>query len=291
MQIPTKKLNSGFEMPLFGLGTYQMGEAGQDQTEVATIKEAIVLGITHIDSAEAYAEGHAEELVGQAIEKYDRKKLFLVSKVREYNLNYTGVKQALLESLKRMKTSYLDLYLMHRYPGSDQKLKESLKAMTELKEQGLIKNIGISNFNTKHTAQAQEWSKYPIVATQVHYNLQFREAVKNGLLEYCQNNDMLLIAWRPVNKGKTTKSNTNLTASGISLLDEMCVKYKKTPAQIAINWLIAQPNVVTLTKTSAIEHLKENLGSIGWEMEKDDVEKLRNEFPDQKFISDSVPLA
>lgn len=91
----------------------------------------------------------------------------------------------------------------------------------------------------------------------------------------------MLVAWRPLQKGTLLKS---------SLLDELAKKYSKTPAQVAINWLISQKNVVTLSKTSNVEHLKENLGAVGWTMEASDVERIKKEFPDQKDVSDAVPL-
>lgn len=299
MQIPTKKLNNGFEMPVFGFGTWTMGEnkdntynynqKNNDKNDIAAIQAAINLGITHIDTAEAYADGHAEKLVSQALKNFERSKLFIVSKVKFDNLNYKGVKSALLASLQRLEIKSLDLYLMHRYPGSDERLKECLKAMAELKEEGLIKNIGISNFNTRHTAQAQEWSKYPIAATQVHFSLRFREPEADGLLEYCQKNDIMLIAWRPLGMG--TAKRGRLEPDNVSLLTEISKKYNKTVTQIALNWLISQPNVVTLVKSTDPKHIKENLGAVGWQMEPEDIERLRKEFPDQKIISDTVPLA
>jgi diketogulonate reductase-like aldo/keto reductase len=296
MDIPTKKLKNGFEMPVFGLGTWTMGgrednvhdSTNDDARDIAAIKTAIDLGVTHIDTAESYAGGYAEQLVAQAIKDYDRSKLFLVSKVKFDGLTYQGVKTALAGSLKRLGTTYLDLYLMHRYPGSDQSLKDSLKAMAELKERGLIKNIGISNFTTKHTKQAVEWSKHPIVATQVHYSLRFREPEADGLLDFCQKNDIILIAWRPLGMGSARRGRTEPEQEPIIL--ELAKKYSKTPAQIALNWLTLQPNIVTLTKTTNVEHLKENLGFIGWHMEPEDAERLRKEFPDQQNISDVVPL-
>ncbi|MCL5666456.1 MAG: aldo/keto reductase [Patescibacteria group bacterium] len=121
---------------------------------------------------------------------------------------------------------------MHRYPGSDSKLKECLKALAELKDENLIKNIGISNFNLEHTKQACEWSKYPVVATQVHYNLQFREPEKTDLLDFCQNNDIMLIAWRPVNKAYQAKNKINFTKPGIPVLDEISKEYKKPPPRL-----------------------------------------------------------
>lgn len=295
MIVPSKKLNNGFEIPVLGLGTYGMGGwierniENDDESEVRAIKTSISQGITHIDTAEKYSEGHAEELVGQAIKEFDRKKLFLVSKVQKTHLNYDGIKTAIQNSLKRLGTNYLDLYLLHRYPPQDN-LKECLQAMNELVEDGLTKNIGICNFNLTHTKAACELSKHPIVAAQVHYSLQFREPEISGLLDFCQKNAMFLIAWRPINQGMFNKTGIDLTKSGISLVDEMCRKYQKTPAQIAINWLISQNNVITIVKTSSPDHLSEDLGAIGWQMEEKDTERLRKEFPDQKDISDNQPL-
>jgi diketogulonate reductase-like aldo/keto reductase len=148
---------------------------------------------------------------------------------------------------------------------------------------GLIKNIGVSNFTWQHLDQAQQLSKNKIVCNQVHYNLMFREPEKSGLLDYCQKNDIFLVAWRPVGKG-------NLLSDLPAVLKKMCDKYKKTPAQIAINWLITQDHVITLAKTRSIEHLKENLGAIGWQMESADIEELRKEYPGIQLVSDAVPL-
>jgi len=296
MDIPAKKLKSGFEIPIFGLGTYGMGGGNDrdpqnnDQKDIRAIKEAIETGVTHIDTAESYAGGHCETLVKEGIKGYNRNKLFIASKVKKENLSYKGIKLALEKSLDRMGTNFLDLYYLHRCPP-EEAFEECFAALDELVEQGLIKNIGISNFNTKHTAQAKTISKNPIAATQVHLNLQFREPEKDGLLDYCQNEDVILVAWRPVNKGSQTKTGTNITLAGIPILDMVCKKYDKTPAQISINWLISQANVVTLAKSSNLEHLRENIGAVGWKMEQEDIELLRKEFPGQQTISDTVPLA
>jgi diketogulonate reductase-like aldo/keto reductase len=117
----------------------------------------------------------------------------------------------------------------------------------------------------------------------VHYNLEFREPERAGLLEYCQSNDIMLVAYRPIQRG-LFGSNTPM------LLEEMAKKYKKTPTQIALQWLLSQKNVVTISKTSHLEHLEENLGAIGWILEEEDIERLRKDYPGQKDVSDSVPL-
>lgn len=288
MVIPTKQLKSGFAMPVYGFGTWMVGgdfyrnPDNDDESDINAIKQAIELGVTHIDTAEKYADGHAERLIGEAIKEFDREKLFIVSKVAPNNLRYADLIESARASLERVGTDYLDLYLIHS-PNPDIPLKETMRAMDTLVDEGRIRNIGVSNFTVEGVQEAQTYTKNKIVANQLHLNLKFREPERKGLLKYCQENDMLFIAWRPVQKGV-------LAEQGTAILDEMARKYNKTPAQIAINWLISQPNIVTLSKTRSIAYLKENLDSFGWQLEEKDIERLRNEFPDQKDVSDSVPL-
>ena len=288
MNIPKKKLKDGFEMPVFGLGTWQMGgretynPQNDDKKDIAAIQEAIKLGVTHIDTAEQYADGYAETLVGKAIEGYDRAKLFIVSKVSPQNLNYDYVLSSCEASLKRLKTDYLNLYLIH-FPNPNIPIEETLRALDKLVDDGIVKNIGVSNFKTKRFKEAQLHTKNKLGVNQVYYNLIIREPEREGLLKYCQQNDVLLEAYRPVEKGA-------LLAQSIKILDNLAEKYNKTPAQIAINWLTSQKNVISLSKTSTIKHLEENLGAIGWTMDKNDIEKLRKDFPNQQEKSESLPL-
>jgi len=289
MVIETKTLANGFSMPVFGIGTWMMGGAltrdinNDDDRDVRAIQEAIKRGITHVDTAELYAAGHAEEIVGKAIEEVDRKSLFIVSKVWNDHLRYDDVLKSAHDSLSQIGTDYLDLYLIHK-PNPAIPMRETMRALDTLLDDGLIKNIGVSNFTVQRMQEAQSYTKTKIVATQVHYNLMFREPEIKGVVKYCQDNDVLLIAWRPVQKGL-------LTASNNPIMNEMSRKYNKTPTQIAINWLISQPYVVTLSTMRSPEHLKENLGALGWKMSDEDVELLRQHFPNQQKISDAVPLS
>jgi diketogulonate reductase-like aldo/keto reductase len=286
--IPTKTLENGFAMPVFGLGTWRMGGIlerdfeNDDKADIEAIKRAIDSGITHIDTAEIYADGHAETLIKQAIQGYKREDLFLVSKAQIKHLSYDNLINSAKNSLKRLGTDYLDMYLMHQH-NSEIPLEESMRAMDYLMIEGLIRNIGVSNFTKESLIEAQNCSKNKIVTNQVHYNLKYREPERTGLLEYCQNNDVLLVAWRPFQKGLLLEEKNDL-------MDEMCKKYNKTPAQIGINWLISQKNVITLSKMRNEKHLIENLGALDFEMEKEDVEKLDKNYPDQQDISDTVRL-
>jgi diketogulonate reductase-like aldo/keto reductase len=282
--ISTKTLRNGFSLPVYGLGTSRMGmERAHDSKDIAAIKDAIEHGVTHIDTASLYADGHVEELLGQAIASYAREKLQIVSKVKRDDLRYEDTLRSCDESLARLNTPYLDVLLMHRYDPA-YPLKETLKALSELVEMGKVRHIGVSNFNTEHLKEAQSLSKYPIVCNQVHYNLKFREPEREGLLEYCQKQDVLLVAYRPIQRGM-------LIENPPPILEELSKKYGKTPTQVALNWLMAQPAVTAISKTSTREHLEENLGALGWELEHSDIERLREEYPDQQSISDTVPLA
>lgn len=275
-------------MPVYGLGTWQMGgrferdENNDDAADIQAIKNAIDHGVTHIDTAERYASGFAEILVGKAIKGLNRKNLFLVSKVAKANLNYDTLINSAKASLNRLGTEYFDLYLIHN-PSLEIPLEETMSAMDFLVEKGLTRYIGVSNFTPERLGEAQKYSRNKIVANQVHYNLMVREPERKGLLRYCQENDVMLIAWRPLQKGI-------ISASSEKIVQELSKKYSKTPAQLAINWLISQPNVVTLSKTTNIDHLEENLGALGWNISEEDVQRLRKEFPNQSDTSDAVSL-
>jgi diketogulonate reductase-like aldo/keto reductase len=143
MSIPTKKLQSGFEIPVFGLGTWMMGGGMQhdpqnnDSADIQAIQKAIEAVITHIDTAQNYADGHAEKLVGQAIKDYKRKDLFIVTKVKKSNLAYKDVLSSTKQSLKRLQTDYVDLLLIHA-PNPSIPIQETMRAMDKLKKEELL---------------------------------------------------------------------------------------------------------------------------------------------------------
>jgi diketogulonate reductase-like aldo/keto reductase len=286
MEIPIKTLKNGFSLPVYGLGTWQMGgrweaDHSRDEEEIAAIKSAIDHGITHIDTAEVYGAGHAEELVAQAVKGHDRSKLIIATKVAGHNQGYDGVMRAIEGSLKRLEMSYVDLYLLHRFPDPGLAITDTMKAIDKLVAQDVVKNIGVCNMTINRFEETQKHTSNKIVYNQLHYSLSCREAEKKGLVKYCQDNDVFLSAWGPLEKGM-------LKSGGI--LQEMAEKYGKTPYQIALNWLITQPNVITIPKTTSVEHLEENLGALGWELSKEDMENLTKDFPGQYFESDRVPL-
>ncbi|MEA2015430.1 MAG: aldo/keto reductase [Actinomycetota bacterium] len=275
MQIEKKRLKSGFELPVFGFGTWAVGGRvtrdpyNNDRVDINAIKTAIDMGITHIDTAEFYAGGHAEKLVGEAINGFDRSSLIIATKVWHTNLHYSDLINSFRQSLKRLHTDYVDIYIIH-YPNPSIDIGESMKAMDYLVEKGYIKNIGLSNFSVEQFSQAQKHTENKIVCNQLYYNLANREPEKDGFLEYALDNDVMLVAWRPIEKGSFSRTED-------STLKNLCKKYGKSGNQIAINWLISQENVATISKSRDINHLKENLGALGWKLERSDVELLNRE--------------
>jgi len=279
--IPNKCANN-FCLPVLGLGTYQIG-GNQEQNipydsvqDIAGIKKAIELGFTHIDTAESYSEGLSEKLVGEAIKNFDRSQLFITTKVRRSNLRYDDVIRSAKASLDRLGIKIIDLYLIHA-PSSDVPISETMKAMDFLLENELVKNIGVSNFNTEQLEGAMAETKYSIVNNQIHYNLGARAFEHNNTLSFCEKHGILVTAYRIVGYEQLLP--------GISILKSLAAKYKKTPIQIALNWLISQPNVVGLIKSIDPEHIKENLGALGWNMEKSDVDYLSCNFPAGETIN------
>lgn len=285
MTVPWKTIAGGFSMPVLGQGTWRLGGVSErdpkndDARDVAVIRRALDAGLTHIDTAEMYAGGHAEELVGEAIRGVERSRLFLTGKVWKSHLGGDGPLRAAEASLRRLGVDAFDLYLVHQV-NPEIPLKETIRAMNRLQREGLVRNIGVSNFSLDRLKQAQALSEVPIVANQLHYNLQVREIELSGLLDFCQKTGVMVIAWRPL-RG---------VDCSVPLLTELAARYGHTPRQLALNWLISQPGVVTIVKASDPLHLAENVGAVGWRMAEEDVERLRREYPDRRAVSEAVPL-
>ena len=285
MTVPWKTIAGGFSMPVLGQGTWRLGGVSErdpendDARDITVIRRALDAGLTHIDTAEMYAGGHAEELVGEAIRGVERSRLFLTGKVWKSHLGGDGPLRAAEASLRRLGVDAFDLYLVHQV-NPEITLKETIQAMNRLQREGLVRNIGVSNFSLDRLKQAQALSEVPIVANQLHYNLQVREIELSGLLDFCQKTGVMVIAWRPL-RG---------VDCSVPLLTELAARYGHTPRQLALNWLISQPGMVTIVKASDPLHLAENVGAVGWRMAEEDVERLRGEYPDRRAVSEAVPL-
>ncbi len=266
-----KKLSNGMHIPAIGLGTHGMGgifeaDKSNETNEIRIIKQAIKLGFTHIDTAEIYGQGQAEKEVGIAIKDFDRKDLFITTKVWRTNLGYNNVIKSLKNSLQRLQTDFLDLYLVHS-PNPKIPIKNTMEAMELLVEQKKINAIGVSNFSVDEIKEAHKHlRKCTIVANQIEYNLLKRDAEKE-LIPFCAKNKIMVVSHRPLANGK-------LANKSIKILDVIAKKHCKTNAQIALKWVISHDNVVAITKSSKTEHLKENADLFEWKLEQKDKELL-----------------
>jgi diketogulonate reductase-like aldo/keto reductase len=273
IEIPVININDIIKIPRFGLGTWEMGgrmqaDFSEDKKWVKAMETAINYGIRHIDTAEMYGKGHCEELVGQACRGFSRKELFITTKVSGENLHFDAVLKAAENSLKRLQMDYIDLYLLH-WPNPNVPLHDTMKAINQLLDQGVIRSFGLSNFPVKLIHEVMQLSPHPIATNQLEYNLLTRNNasytpdVEKVILPFCIQNGISITAWRPILKGDPKNlSNPHL----ISLSD----KYERTPAQIALNWLLHKPMMVAIPKMSSEKHIAENLDALNFAMEDED---------------------
>ncbi|MGL5803827.1 MAG: aldo/keto reductase [Xenococcaceae cyanobacterium] len=262
------KLRSGREIPILGQGTWRMGEkSSQKQAEIDALRLGIDLGMTLIDTAEMYGEGGAEKVVAEAI-LGRRKEVFLVSKFYPYNASYQGVIKACDRSLSRLKTDYLDLYLLH-WRGSIP-LSETLEALEHLKQVGKILDYGVSNFDTDDMEEALSLPGGDAIATnQVLYNLMNR-GIEWDLLPWCKDRNIPVMAYSPVEL-KAFVNHPELTT--------IASQHNATPTQIALNWLLRQDNVISIPKATNPNHIRENRAALDLNLTAENIEEIDRIFP------------
>lgn len=258
-------------LPKIGFGTWKLGggsyaDPNLDSVSLTALKSALELGYTHFDTAEMYASGHAEELIARAIHEtgVDRAKLFLTTKISPSHLKYEHVIRSCTNSLQRLGTEYIDLYLIH-WPQAGMRLDEPFGALNQLVRDGKVKHLGVSNFNLRLLKESQALSETHLLTNQVPYNLSDRSYVNNGALEYCQRNDILLTAYEPLDKARLKVSRA---------LQSVAHAHNATPYQIAIAWLISQPRVVTIPMSLNPQHIRENIESVDIELTREELEML-----------------
>jgi diketogulonate reductase-like aldo/keto reductase len=262
----------GISIPKLGFGMWKIGgdsypDPKRDPASLTAVRTALEVGYTHFDTAEVYADGHSEELLGRAILETHtkREELFITTKVDPAHLQYEQVLRACENSLRRLSMEYVDLYLIHWPPRSGGQLNDAFRALNQLVKDGRVKHLGVSNFNVKLLKQAQSLSETPILTDQVPYRLPDRTYVENGVLEYCQQNDILLTAYSPV-KFRNLPVNKTLQA--------IADAHSATSYQIALAWLVAQPRVITIPMSLNPQHIRENFEAAEIELSESEFETL-----------------
>ena len=239
----TFTLKSGDEIPVLGLGTWKL--TGAECVE--TVETALDLGYRHIDTAVDYGN-HVEVGQGLANSPVAREEIFLTSKIVREDLRYDDVLATAKQALEDLGVDYLDLLLIH-WPNKDIPLEETLRAFAELKEAGLIKNVGVSNFTINHLKDAFEINEELITLNQfeTHPYLYQEE-----LINFCQENNLGVTAYSPLARTRILDDE---------VITGLAEKYDWTPAQLTLRWLIDR-DIIVIPKASSREHLKDNLKAL-----------------------------
>ncbi|HZG85934.1 aldo/keto reductase [Paenibacillus sp.] len=269
-------------IPAIGQGTWKFGEdASREKDEIEALRFGIEHGLTLIDTAEDYASGGSERVVGKAIRDLNRDDVFLVTKVAARNCSYKGVLASAEASLERLQTSHIDLYLQH-WPSSEHEVSETMAAMAELVHKGWVKYIGVSNFSVSLMQEAQRHlGGVPLVCNQVAYHLNDRH-IEEEILPFARERGITIMGYSPFGYAPHVFGGKGFPEAGTKerdVLDSIGAKYGKTAYQAALNWVLRQEGLVTIPKAASKHHIMDNLNAMGWEMSADDLEQIERTFP------------
>ena len=267
------------EVPVIGQGTWMIeGDADREKRAVETLRLGLDLGLTHIDTAEMYGDGRVEQLVAEVIAGR-RDEVFLASKVLPSNASYEGTLKACESSLRRLRTDWLDLYILHwagRHP-----IEETMRAMEKLIERGLIRFAGVSNFDVEELqGAADSLEDQRLACDQVLYHLEDR-GIEVRLLPQCTQEQIAIVAYSPFGHGKFPGVHN----AGGRLLAEIAERHGRTPRQVALNFLTRHPNVFAIPKTTHPDRVKENAGAVGWKLSAQEIEAIDRAFPAPAFVT------
>lgn len=249
-----KVLSNGVKMPSIGFGTYK---SGNDEETAKIIKYALNIGYRQIDTASFYGN---EVGIGNGIKEsgINREDIFIVTKLWNDDHGYDKTIEAFNKSLEKLQVNYIDLYLIH-WPNKINS--ETWKAFEYLYKTGKVKSIGVCNFKIGHLEELKKTAKIMPMVNQVEIHPQ---SSKNDMLSYCEENNIQLVAWSPIMRGKLFSNE---------LMINLAEKYKKTIAQIILRWHF-QRGVIPIPKSSNEERIKENLNIFDFELSINDMKSI-----------------
>ena len=263
----TVQLPTGEKIPALGQGTWEMGESPRSRSEeITALKTGVDLGLTLIDTAEMYGDGESEKLIAQALNER-REELFIVSKVYPHNGSESGVKAACERSLKRLQTDRIDLYLLHWRGGED--LEGVIAGFENLKAEGKIRHWGVSNFDTDDMIELLALENGHQCATnQVLYNVA-RRGAEFELFPWMRSRNMPAMAYSPVDHARLPKQ---------SVLDEIATSRGVSAMQIALAWVLQQPQVIAIPKAATVAHVRENAAAREIALDGEELERIDARF-------------
>jgi diketogulonate reductase-like aldo/keto reductase len=266
---------TGMKVSEIGMGTYYdplwtatafMGWRRGAAAKVEAIGSGLEAGITLVDTAEIY---RSEPLVGDAFAHLKRDDVFLATKVWPNHLHRDDLVRSLEKSLRRLGTTYVDLYQVH-WPNNRVPVTETMGAMEEMVRVGKVCHVGVSNFDLEQTEVTNSaLPKSQLAAVQLEYSLVNRR-VEREILPYCETNGIALLAYLPLGHGKLVSSPK---------IDGVAARHGKTRGQTALRWLARRSNVFPIPRASRVAHVQENTGASGWDLSDEDVAELEASFP------------
>lgn len=262
---------TGIEVALVGQGTWRMGDSATARTrETEALKLGLELGSTHLDTAEMYGEGGAEEIVADAIAGR-RDEVFLVSKVLPENASRRGTVQACERSLRRLRTDHLDLYLLH-WPSSHP-IGETMAGLEDLVRSGKVRFLGVSNFDVADLREAMAaLTSERIACNQVLYNLETR-GIERALIPFCQAHDVAIVGYTPLGKRFPTRGEAARVLSAVA------ERHGATPRQVALRFLTRLPGTFAIPKAVGSAHVRENAAATDFTLSAEDVAAIDAAFP------------
>lgn len=279
------KLKDGTRIPRLGMGTWYLGEKfNKRNQEIEAIRTGIDSGIRLIDTAEMYGEGAAEQLIGQVISDYNREDLFLVSKVYPHNAGKYRLRKSLNHSLQRMKTDYLDLYLLH-WRGNIS-LEETVECMEAMVAEGKIRHWGVSNFDKE---DMEELMQVPngknCMVNQVLYHMGSR-GIEYDLLPWQREHGIPIMAYCPLAQAGTLRGQLLKNA----VLKEIAGQYGISVMQLLLLFVLQQENVIAIPRSGNAKHVLENRSVLDMRLSEEDLMRIDKEFPapDRKVPLDIV---
>ncbi|WP_338199682.1 aldo/keto reductase [Lactobacillus rizhaonensis] len=261
-------------LPALGIGTWEMGDDPKIRDEeIAAIRAGLDAGLNVIDTAEMYGNGNSEKLVGEAIKPYQRSKIFLISKVLPQNASRSKMRQSLQNSLQRLQTDYLDLYLYH-WRGMVP-LSETVSELQVLQNEGLIRAWGVSNFDIDDMEELWQLPEgQNCVVNEDLYNLETR-GIEYSLLPWQREHHVPLIAYSPLGRGPKMGSTMMKNDAVLQVAEE----HEASAYQILLAWVMHQSDVLAIPKSSSSKHLLSNLKALDIELTPEDLQILEQAYP------------
>lgn len=259
---------------MVGQGTWDIPESGARADEAKrAIRRGIELGMTHLDTAEMYGNGRAEELLGEAIAGVPRESLFVATKVLPSNAHFRGTRDAAERSLKRLGLEYVDLFMLHWL--GNHPLEETMRALEGLVRDGKTRFVGVSNFDVDEMLEAASYLRsVPLSCNQVLYHVKER-GIEYRLIPAAQERSIAIVGYTPFGRGRFPRAQ----AGEGGVLEVVARKHAATPRQVLLAFLTREPNVFTIPKASRIAHVEENAGAGDLALDATDVAAIDAAFP------------